>query len=195
LPQGDIGGIVERMIEKIQGPLINLRRMRRADAAGLVPHINDVTVARNTFIPHPYGLKDAYEFIRNAHRWWRKGTAYAFGIEDPDTKEIIGGIGLHVVSKKHRCCEAGYWLSRKYRGRGIAPEAVRLILAFGFRELKLVRIQAHVMAGNEASVRVLKKCGFTYEGTERMRLKHRGRWKDMMLFSILREEFRAAKPH
>lgn len=177
------------MIEKIQGSQINLRRMRRADAAGLVPHINDVTVARNTFIPHPYRLKNAHEFIRSAHNWWRKGTAYAFGIEDPVTKEIIGGIGMHMISRKHRCYETGYWVSRKYRGRGIAPEAVRLVLGFGFRELKLVRIQAQVMSGNPASVRVLEKCGFTYEGCERMRLKHRGRWKDMMLFSILREEW------
>lgn len=189
MPPCDLGVIVDYMIEKIQGPRINLRRMRRADAAGLVPHINDVTVARNTFIPHPYKLTDAHEFIRNAHKWWRKGTAYAFGIEDPNTREIIGGIGMHLISRKHRCYETGYWLSRKYRGRGLAPEAVRLILGFGFRELKLVRIQAHVMSGNETSVRVLKKCGFTYEGTERMRLKHRGRWKDMMLFSILKEEW------
>jgi ribosomal-protein-alanine N-acetyltransferase len=182
--------IMDPMIETIPGKQIKLRQVRRSDAASLVRHINDVTVARNTFIPHPYGLPDAQTFIRNSRKHCRKGAGYHFGIEDPATGDIIGGIGLEVISKKHRCIEVGYWLSRKYRGRGIASEAVRLALWFGFKKLKLVRIQAHVMNGNEASVRVLEKCGFTYEGTERMRIKHRGRWRDLMMFSVLREEWR-----
>ncbi|MCX6834547.1 MAG: GNAT family protein, partial [candidate division Zixibacteria bacterium] len=114
--------------------------------------------------------------------------------EDPATGDIIGGIGLEVISKKHQCIEVGYWLGRKYRGRGIMPEAVRMALRFGFKELKQARIQAHVMNGNDASVRVLEKCGFKYEGTERKRIKHRGRWRDLMMFSVLREEWRATKP-
>ena len=184
---------MDAMIEKIEGQRINLRQVGRSDAASLVRHINDVTVARNTFIPHPYGLPDAHTFIRNSRKHWRKGEGYHFGIEDPATGDIIGGIGLEVISKKHHCVETGYWLSRKYRGRGIASEAVRLALWFGFKQLKQVRIQAHVMNGNDASVRVLEKCGFKYEGTERMRIKHRGRWRDLMMFSMLREEFRATK--
>ncbi|MEW5795874.1 MAG: GNAT family protein [Candidatus Zixiibacteriota bacterium] len=178
------------MIEKIAGRQINLRRIRRADAPSLVKHINDITVARNTFIPHPYGLKDAHAFIRTNHLNWRKGERYGFGIEDPATGEIIGGIGLEMISRKHRCFELGYWLSRKYRGRGMATEAVRLAVGFGFKELKLVRIQAHVFTGNDVSVRVLEKCGFTFEGTARKRIKHRGRWRDLMMYSILRGEWR-----
>jgi ribosomal-protein-alanine N-acetyltransferase len=182
-----------RMIETIHGRQVNLRRVRRADAASIARHANDLTVARNTFIPHPYGLKDARDFIRRSWLMWRKGEAYFFGIEDSSNGEIIGGIGLEIISKKHRCVEAGYWLSRKYRGRGIATEALRLLVKFGFKELKQVRIQAHVMNGNEVSVRVLERCGFTYEGTERKRIKHRGRWRDLMMFSVLREERRAIK--
>jgi ribosomal-protein-alanine N-acetyltransferase len=179
---------MERMIETIPGKQVNLRRVTRADAASIARHANDLTVARNTFIPHPYGLKDAYDFIRRSRRMWWKGEAYFFGMEDPPTGEIIGGIGMEIISRKHRCVEAGYWLSRKYRGRGIVTEALRLLVKFGFKELKQVRIQAHVMNGNESSVRVLKRCGFTYEGTERRRIKHRGRWRDLMMFSILRGE-------
>jgi len=178
------------MIETIPGKQVNLRRVSHADAASMARHINDVTVARNTFIPHPYTLKDAYDFIRRSRLMWRKDESYHFGMEDPSTGEIIGGIGLEVISKKHRCVEAGYWLSRKYRGREIVPEALRLAVRFGFKELKAVRIQAHVFAANSASVRVLEKCGFKYEGTERKRIKHRGRWRDLMMFSVLRGEFR-----
>ena len=176
------------MIEKIPGQQVNLRRIKGSDAVSIALHANDITVARNTFIKHPYGLKDAYEFLRSANKNWRKGSAYLFGIENAATGEIIGGLGLEMISRKHRCAEVGYWLSRKFRKRGMTTEAVRLALRFGFKELKLMRIQAHVMDGNAASVRVLERCGFTHEGTERRRIKHRGRWRDLMMFSILRGE-------
>ncbi len=158
--------IVVLMIEMIPGRLINLRKIRRADAASIAQHINDVTVARNTFVPHPYRLEDAHKFIRDSQKWWRRGTAYRLGIEDRETGNIIGGIGLEGISKKHRNAEAGYWLSRKFRGRGIASEALRLAVWFGFKQVNLVRIQAHVMTGNLASV--------VMPGIGEMRIQTRG---------------------
>ncbi len=102
---------------------------------------------------------------------------------------MIGCVGLESISNKHRNCEAGYWLWKKYRGRGVMSEAVSLAVGFAFRELNLVRVHAHVMTGNEASSRILLKCGFKKEGLLRKRIKHRGRWRDLLLYSILREEW------
>ena len=177
------------MIELIEGDQINLRKIRRTDAEILAERINDVTVARNTFIPFPYGLKDAHEFIRKSQRSWRQGTAYHLIIEEPQDGTLIGSVGLESISKKHLNCEAGYWLWKKYRGRGIMSEAVALAVRFAFRELKLVRVQAHVMTGNDSSSRILLKCGFRQEGLLRKRIKHRGRWRDLLIYSILREEW------
>jgi RimJ/RimL family protein N-acetyltransferase len=177
------------MIEKIPGQQIYLRKLRRNDAASITRHINDVTIARGTFIPHPYKLEYAETFIRQAQREWRRGTAYHFGIEYRETGHVIGGLGLEGTGTKHRNTEAGYWLSKKFRGRGIMVEALRLALGFCFNELKLVRVHAHVMVGNDVSARVLEKVGFKREGCLRKRIKHRGRYRDLLLFAILREEF------
>ena len=181
--------MVVSMIEKIPGRLINLRKIRRADAESIARHINDITIARNTFIPYPYAIKDAFEFIKRSQHSWRKGTTYHLMIEEHASGDIIGCVGLEGVSKKHRNAEAGYWLSKKFRGRGIMYEAILLALWFSFKELKLVRVQAHVMTGNDVSVRVLLKCGFKQEGLLRKRIKHRNRWRDLLVYSILREEF------
>ena len=178
------------MIEKMQGERIVLRRIKRSDAPLMVRFANDAKVARNTFIPYPYALKDAYEFMRRDKRGWRKGTEYTYAIADPVTDEYLGGIGLMMISPKHQCIEIGYWLGRKHRGKGLVPEAVKLALRIAFRELKAMRVQAEVLDGNESSVRVLEKCGFTYEGTLRKRIKNRGRWRDAMMFSMLREEWK-----
>ena len=177
------------MIERIEGNRINLRRIKRSDAEVLAARINDITIARNTFIPHPYGVKNAHEFIKKSHQQWRKGNSYTLMIEEPANGSVIGCVGLENISKKHRNCEAGYWLWKKYRGQGIMNEAVNLALGFAFRELKLVRVHAYVMTGNETSSQVLLKCGFQQEGLLRKRIKHRGRWRDLLLYSILREEW------
>lgn len=174
----------------IEGRKVNLRRIRRSDAATLAERIDDVTVARNTFIPHPYALKDAYQFIRKSQRQWRQGTAYHWMIENPADGTVIGAVGIESISRKHLNCEAGYWLWKKYRGRGVMTEAVTMAVDWAFRELNMRRVQAHVMRGNEASIKVLLKCGFTEEGLMRKRIKHRGRWQDLYIYSVLREEWK-----
>ena len=178
------------MIDRIEGTKVNLRKLRRADAPILARNVNDASIARFTFIPHPYKLDDAVTFIRRSHRLWRKGTAYHFGIEDPANGEIVGCLGMESIMKKHRSTEMGYWLNRRYRGKGIISEVVAIGLRIAFGELKLVRVQAHVMPKNAASIRVLEKNGFQREGCMRKRLKHRGRWSDLYIYSILREEWK-----
>ena len=54
----------------------------------------------------------------------------------------------------------GYWLGKEYWGKGIATEALSLLL----HELHERPIYAHVAKRNEASIRVLEKCGFAICG-------------------------------
>ncbi|UCC45597.1 MAG: GNAT family N-acetyltransferase, partial [Candidatus Zixiibacteriota bacterium] len=61
---------------------------------------------------------------------------------------------------------------------------------FGFRQLNLKRIQAHVLPHNPASSRILDKVGFTREGRLRSFMFRRRRWHDLYIYSILREDWR-----
>ena len=60
----------------------------------------------------------------------------------------------------------GYTLAKPYWGQGLATEAARAFVNFGFEELHLARIVSTVEVGNEASVRILKKLGFALVETE-----------------------------
>lgn len=64
-----------------------------------------------------------------------------------------------------------YYLARAYWGRGLATEAARAFVKFGFEELRLARIVTAVQAGNDASVRVLEKLGFSLVRTEEGELR------------------------
>jgi ribosomal-protein-alanine N-acetyltransferase len=78
-----------------------------------------------------------------------------------------------------------YELAAHARGRGVATEAVRAIVAFGHREAGLRRVEAVVVPGNEASVRVLRKAGFVQEGLLRAYGRWKGEYHDLLMFSAM----------
>jgi len=59
-----------------------------------------------------------------------------------------------------------FYIAKPYWNQGYATESGRAFIEFGFEDLRLKRIVAHVQTGNEASVHVLKKLGFELESTE-----------------------------
>ena len=79
-------------------------------------------------------------------------------------------------------------MSKKYWGQEIASEALKLILDFGFKKLKLMRFYARVMHPNIASMKLLEKAGFKYEGRMRKHIFKNGKWMDELRYAILREE-------
>ena len=87
-----------------------------------------------------------------------------------------------------RSCEIGYWLARALWNRGIVTEAVQAITEYAFGPLDLVRVQTGVFAWNEASMRVLEKCGYEREGVLRQGAFKDGQLVDCVLFAKLRPE-------
>jgi len=63
--------------------------------------------------------------------------------------------------------ELMYGLAREWWGRGLATEAARAVLAFGFDDPRCTRITAATDPPNEASQRVMERLGmrFTHRGT------------------------------
>ena len=100
-----------------------------------------------------------------SNRLWMWGTVYK-----PEGR-YIGRCGVHPHFGPDGAMIAGegalgFYLSRAYWGKGLATEAGRALVNFGFGELGLSRIVAAVQVGNDASVRVMEKLGFVLVRTE-----------------------------
>ena len=131
--------------------------------------------------PNPYGIHDAEIFISRLKEA-NPRTAFAIATEF----EAIGSIGLMLGKDVHRfTAEMGYWLAEPFWGKGIMTHAVRFIVDWAFRELKLYRISAEPYASNPASHRVLEKAGFTFEGTLRSSAFKNGKILDQFLYSYI----------
>lgn len=76
------------------------------------------------------------------------------------------------------------------RRKGYCTEAVEIMVDYLFLSKDMVRIQAHTDVRNIVSQKVLEHAGFRREGTIRKSSFVRGEWRDMFLYSILREEWK-----
>jgi len=113
-----------------------------------------------------------------------------------DEGTVIGDSGIEVKKRGPGGGEGeiGYFLIKRYWGRGYATEAARLVIAYGFSHLGLHRITASCLAANVASERVMQKCGMVKEGVLRKSDFRLGEWQDRLVYSILREEWEAGSP-
>jgi ribosomal-protein-alanine N-acetyltransferase len=171
-------------------PRLVLRPFEEADAEPLFEYAKNPKVTRYTLWDHHKTVADTVAFVRDyAQVRYREGMAEPYAITfSSDTTHPIGACGCFWVSQPNQTMELGYWVAEPYWGRGIVVEACRAVLDHAFRDHQPARMQARVIVGNEASVRVLDKLHFRYEGTLRSALKRGGNCEDVMMFAILRAE-------
>lgn len=136
---------------------LSLRRPAERDEEAIVSIVGDWEVARRLArVPHPYGRGDARFFLERV-----VPTEWVWAITLRDEDALIGAVGL---TPEKETAELGYWLSPAHWGRGIATEAARAVVDFGFDRLGLARLTSGYFEDNPASGRVLAKLGFVETG-------------------------------
>jgi RimJ/RimL family protein N-acetyltransferase len=175
---------------ELEGNRIRLRKFRISDANSIYKNISRKVVKWTTNIPWPYRKQYAIKFIRRSNYRIKNKKEFVFGIVLKEENKVIGCIGLHKVNWKNKNAEIGYWLGKKYWGKGLTTEAVNLILKFTFENLRLHRVYATIFEENIASKRVLEKNGFKLEGISREVSFRYGKWHNKLRFGVLRKEYK-----
>ncbi|MBK6762572.1 MAG: GNAT family N-acetyltransferase [Micrococcales bacterium] len=151
-----------------------LRPLLATDAEALARACTDPEIARWTQIPQPYGIEDAHEFLRT-----RAGEDHVWAIDVTGLDGVIGVRNTR-ATMPGPVGEIGYWVAPWARGRGVGTAALVAVreelAAAGYQ-----RIDWQALAGNDASVRVATKAGFTIEGHRRQALVQRGRLVDCVV--------------
>ncbi|WP_325063431.1 GNAT family N-acetyltransferase [Gracilibacillus salitolerans] len=104
-------------------------------------------------------------------------------------ENMIGAGEFNIRDFTNKIGEVAYILNPKYWGKGIATDVAKLLIDFGFKELKLHRIYATCDPRNIGSSKVLEKVGMVKEGRIRENLFVKGGWRDSLLFSVLEHEW------
>jgi RimJ/RimL family protein N-acetyltransferase len=171
---------------EINGTGVRLRAYRPDDAEAVAAGYDDPLSHRFLPpLPSPFTLAHAERFLSEgvAAVFAEGGAVYA--IADPETDDLLGGIGFDKVVPSRGQAEIGYWVGPWARGRGVATAAVRALsghaLGAGLHRLELL-----THWDNPASMRVALAAGFQREGVRREALPNRdGGRDDLIVFTRL----------
>ena len=137
-----------------------LRPPRDDDAEALASIANNRKIAEQTRrMPHPYGIEDARRWIGSL----AQSQECAFLITRKNDHRIVGASGFGIGDTGDH--EVGYWLGEAFWGNGYATEAARAVIDYAFANRPITLINSRCRVVNEASRRVLVKCGFQLVGT------------------------------
>ena len=78
----------------------------------------------------------------------------------------------------------GYWVSPEVAGKGVTPTSVALVTDYLMNQVGLHRVEIDVRPENTASLRVVEKLGFRYEGLKQRYIHINGDWRDHYIFAL-----------
>ncbi len=144
---------------------ILLRPWQREDAQPLAIIANNRNIWNNLRdqLPHPYTVMDAMQWVAHSKE---QDPAVNFAVIY--NGEVAGSIGCVTKDDVYRkSMEIGYFIGENFWGKGIATEAVKLLLEYIQLRFDVIRVYAEVFEHNKASMKALQKNGFYLEGIRR----------------------------
>jgi RimJ/RimL family protein N-acetyltransferase len=157
---------------EILTPRLRLRRLRPADAALVALHASNERLARMTAVipsPYPPGLAEA--FIERTLAPGASDLVWALDTGADGENGLIGLISLK--PRQGGAIEVGYWVAAAFWGTGYAGEALQGVVDWA-RANRLRTLSAEVFQDNAASIRVVTRAGFAYEGETEIHSLARG---------------------
>ena len=176
-------------MEPIVTARLTLRRLEMGDAQDIFDYGRDPEVARHVLWEPYESVSEARWYIRAMQRKYRSLSPSSWGICLNEQRRIVGTIGYMWYNQEHSSVEVGYSLARDQWNRGLMSEALTAVIRHTFLDLHINRIEAQHELTNPASGRVMEKCGMLKEGVLRQRLRNKGRYVDVALYAILREDY------
>lgn len=173
----------------LETPRLILRPMTMRDAADIYAYSQDREVARHVLWDAHRSLADSREYLRFMLRQYREGRPSSYGMVLKETGRLVGTMGFMWLSEENSTVEVGYSLARNQWNKGLTTEALHALINMAFTYLKVHRIEAQHDVANPASGQVMRKCGMRQEGVLRGRIYNKGKFVDVVLYAILREDW------
>ena len=143
------------------------------------------------WVPFNVDAEASYRYAEASAADWDNARACRFTIRDRVGRRLLGVVGLEAFAHLHQSVELGYWLRTDACGKGTMTEASRAILDWAFGALQAHRVRVAAATDNHASLGVIRRLGFRFEGIARQAERCHGRWLDHAVFALLTTDPRA----
>ena len=165
-----------------------LRPLKMKDAKDIFAYASDPDVARYVLWEPHKTVADTRNYIRYIRALYHRGLPASWAVTLRKSGQVIGTIGFMWYSDANSAAEIGYSFSKAHWNMGYATEALRAVIDSVFRTLPVNRLEAQHDVRNPASGRVMEKGGMRKEGVLRQRIKNKGEFVDVALWSFLRTD-------
>ncbi len=175
----------------VNGSNISIRTFCETDVVPFYDAAIESVEHMHEFMPwcHPdYSIEESESWVTSRKKAWDCGDEYSFVIESANKSELLGGVAINQINKIHKIGNIGYWVRKKALNNGYASEAVSLIMRFGFKTLKLNRLEIVTLPNNTASNKVANRVGAKYEGILHSRLIVHGKPLDACIYSLVNDK-------
>ena len=166
-----------------------LRKLEYTDKQDIFEYASNPEVSKYMPWEAHGGEIDTLDFLNITYENYNNDRPASWGIVLKSINKIIGTAGFASLDKINLRAEFGYAISQDYWNKGIATEASKEILKYGFNQMGLNRIEAMCNVENIASARVLEKAGLTLEGILREYILVKEKFVDHKLYSILKVHY------
>lgn len=137
------------------------------------------------WVPFNIDLESSGRYAEASAGDWDAARACRFAIRERASRRFIGVIGLESFAHLHESVELGYWLRLDACGKGLMTEAGRAILDWAFGSVNAHRVRVAAATDNHASLSVIRRLGFRFEGIARQAERCNGRWLDHAVFALI----------
>ena len=174
----------------LRGNALQLRTIRERDLDDLYSKLNNLEY-RGLFFPLGLQAEPVFRRKFEENGFWERDEGMLL-MTDPND-EVVGEIEFYPILNYLTGYELSYLVfGSDHRGKGYATEAVTLLSAYLFARLRINRVQLAIHPENEASRRVAKKAGYMLEGVMRGCWFNRGKFHDLEIWSVLKDELPAS---
>jgi len=177
-------------IPQLETRRLILRQLTPEDVTALLKHFGNPEVVKFLEMNPLKTIHQANEWLKWMQSFFasKDGLRWGVVLKEGDGS-VIGSAGLGGWNREANYAEIGYDIVRPYWRQGYGTEVARALVEFAWEHMNLNRIEAEIVAGNEASSHILKKLGFKQEGVLRQRVFKGGQYWDVLLFGLLRHEY------
>ncbi|NYF25382.1 GNAT family N-acetyltransferase [Sporosarcina sp. JAI121] len=179
---------MEKEFPVIETRRLILREVTTADANDMFTYLSDKDVVKPMGLFPFQTVKDVWDEISWYQSIYEEGTGIRWGITLKGSGKVIGSCGFLNMLSKHYRAEVGYELSKDYWGKGIASEALEGVVKYGYQHFNLERIEALIEPANLLSQKLVEKQGFRKDGLLRHYEFSCGKFDDLYMYSIIKED-------
>lgn len=181
---------VWKSFPELETPRLYLKKMNLEQAQDLLEFWGDDEVTRYTDFESFKDVQKAEEIISWVNSRFLEQNGIRWGIYLKESSKLIGTCGFNSwITDRGNKSVIGYDLHRSYWGKGYMYEALRVMIPYGFQEMKLHRIEADVDPANIGSQKLLEKLHFTKEGCLRDNGYWKGQYWTTLIYGLLENEF------